>query len=271
MRGPIRSVLLAAVAACALSALTVGSASAATIKAGTNNLLAIYGNPGTNGASVPVGGGLGRNFGFGENMVFQAGNGVGTALSITLLTKIAKAEESLIGGTLMSNQSGEGNALSFTIQSVDFQDNNLGAEATPSYADTSDRPWITEICGVKEPGHEAKECRIDPQLSEAAAAGRTVKIEDVSFALKNAVVGTVVVQGTAWGKWENGEAKKPPCITLEPPPAGAGANQTLIDTQGGEVGKPITAISGKACLISANNDWFTAGAKSEPAIVLKNE
>ena len=268
MRGSRRIALASVLAVCALGALTVGQASGALMKAGASNLLAIYGFPAVqNEVERPVGGGLGRNFGLGENMVFQAGNGVGTVLKITLLGKVAEAQETIISGTLMSNRTGEGNAQSLTIQNVDFQDSTIGGENVSTYSDTSDRPWISEICALNE---GKKECRIDPLLTEVAAAGRTVKIEDASFVLKNAVIGNVVVQGTVWGKWVNGAAKVAPCITLEVPPAGAGANQTLTATQGSAFAY-ITAISGQACLIAANNDWYTVGAKSEPAITIKNE
>jgi len=261
MRGPIRSVLLAALALVAFAALTVGQASAATMKNETSKLalLAIYGNPGTNGATVPVGGGLGRNFGFGENMLFEASTEkkIGKSLEITLLEKVAKAEDSYIGGTLMSNTTGENNPLSFGIQFVDFQDSTVGGVLTQSYADTWDRHWISEICPTA-----AVKCRVDPLFEDE----RSVKIEDVSFDL-----GGIVVQGTVWGKWADGKAKEPPCIVLENKPAKAAADQTLIDTQGGVVGAAISNIAGTACLISANNDWYTVGAKSEPAITIENK
>ncbi|HWY90391.1 MAG TPA: hypothetical protein VNY31_06935 [Solirubrobacteraceae bacterium] len=254
--------LLAAVAACAFGALTVGSASGALMKAGTSNLLAIYGNPGANGAEIPVGGGLGRNFGFGENMLFEASSittpAIGKNLKIKLAGKTAEARESFVGGTLLSNKTGEGNALSFAVQFADFQDNVVTEALTPSYADTYDRPWIAEICPLNE---GKKECRIDPSLTEVAAAGRTVKIEDVSFDLSG-----TVVQGTVWGKWKPG---KPSCIALENKPAGAGADQTLIGTQpAAVVGLAIEAIEGEPCMESANNDVYVGHVEE---VTIKNE
>ena len=264
MRGPIRSILLAALAVCAFAAITAGQASAATIEDEATALLAIYGNPGSNGAAVPVGGGLGRNFGFGKNMLFQAGNGVGTALDITLNGVVAEAKESYIGGTLMSNKTGENNPLSFAIQFADFQDNFVGGAATPSYADTFDRPWIAEICPPAD-----KACRVEAVVKESPP---TVLIEDVSF---NFGPGTVV-QGDVWAEWENGKEKVAPCIKIVLPPAEAGSSETLAVTQTANattfpLGTKISAVSGKACLISANNDWYHVGTEvKEPEIKIKN-
>jgi len=278
MRGPIRSVLLAALAACAFGALTVGSASAATMEkiVGTvhTDFLAIYGNPGTNGATVPVGGGLGRNFGFGENMLFRAcatcSPVVGANLKVEFAGPVvAEAKDSFVGGRLMSNQTGSNNPLSFKIEFVDFQNSAIaGVGAVPSYADTSDRPWIAEIC---PPGTVGENCKTDAQFTQGnKAAG--VKIEDAAFDL-NIATGPVVVQGTVWGTWENGIAGRAPCITLEKPAAG---NPTLAVTQtstgGPAVGALATGVGGKACLISANNDWYNikTGEKEEPEIIIKN-
>jgi hypothetical protein len=253
MRGPIRSILLAALAVCAFAALTVGQASGAVmrIKGSTSGFVAIYGSPGSNTTTLPVGGGLGRNFGFGENMLFEAGpTSPEENVEITLLGKVAKSEEAFFGGTLMSNKSGKGNPVSFSIQFSDFQKNTLAGTADPSYSDTSDRPWITEICS---PEAAAKECKTDAQFEgPVEKAGETggVKIENVSFNIGPGVV----VQGTVWGKWINGTSEKPPCIELKLPAAGV---PTLVDTQGGEVGKIIETIKGKACLVSANNDYYT--------------
>jgi hypothetical protein len=269
MRGPIRSILLAALAVCGLAAAFVSQASAATIEDEATPLLAIYGNPGSNGAAIPVGGGLGRNYGFGKNMLFQAGNGLGTALSIVLAvgeTEVAKSEakETYLGGTLMSNKTGENNPLSFTIQFVDFQDNSITAEGkttkVASYSDTSDRPWITEICS---PAALIEKCKTDAQFTEPIKKGG-VKIEDVSF---NIGPGTVV-QGTAWGEWINGAAKVAPCIKLTTPAAGV---PTLVETQGAAVGAKAKTVTGEACLISANNDWYKVGTElQEPAITIAN-
>ena len=272
MRGPLRTILLAALALCAFAALTVSQASGATMEKKVGEVktpfIAIYGNPGTNGAAVPVGGGLGRNMGFGENMLFQACSGctpsVGENLKIELPGPfVAEAKDSYIGGRLMSNKSGENNPVSFKVEFVDFQDNLVNGVLTPSYADTSDRPWIAEICS---PAAAAKACKVDAQFPGAEKGA--VKIDDVTFDLNG-----VVVQGPVWGTWINGKAGEPPCIKLEKPAAG---NPTLVVTQtvagAPAVGSAITAISGKVCLISANNDWYNVktGEKEEPEIVLAN-
>jgi hypothetical protein len=75
-----------------------------------------------------------------------------------------------------------------------------------------------------------------------------------------------------WGVWENGAAGKAPCIRLEKPAAG---NPTLVVTQsfagGPTVGQLATKVEGKACLISANNNWYVVGTtKEEPAITIAN-
>lgn len=269
MRGPIRGVALAALTACAVAALA-GQASAATLGQPANlSFLAIYGNP---PATSPVGSGLGRNFGFGENMLFQAGNGVGAKLELELVGGAkAQATESFIGGTLMSNKTGKDNPLSFTVQFVDFQDNratnSLGELVlTPSYADTSDRPWITEICSPEA----GTKCKTDAQFAPTGEGG--VEIENVSFNIGPGLV----VQGTVWGKWENGKEKEgkreAPCIKLETPAANV---PTLAVTQtpgAPAVGTLAKSVVGKACLVSANNDWYKVGAElQEPIITVKNE
>ena len=278
MRGPIRVILLAALAVCGLVAAVASQASAATLgQPGNLAFLAIYGSPGANGtaASTPVGGGLGRNFGFGENMVFNACTGcatpVGANLKFKLGGSITEANDTYIGGTLMSNKTGEGNALGFAMQFVDFGDPTLGGVTDPWYTDTSDRPWISDICGVSE-GTKTKECRIDPLFTEAEQAGNTVKIEDVSLNMGPGVV----LQGTLWGKWLNGKAKEAPCIELKLPSAKVkerAPDETLSATQPvSDLGASIEEISGKACLIGANNDWYKVGANlQEPAITIKNE
>jgi hypothetical protein len=269
MRGPIRSILLAALAACALGALTAGSASAAYMKeAGvTPGFLAIYAFPGANNeAERPVGAGIGRNFGFGENMLFRASTPaeVGKNLKITVLGKTLEARDSYLGGTLMSNRTGANRPLSLAIQFVDFQASQTGTEAIASYADTHDRPWIGEICS---PAAEESKCKTDDQFTEPVKKGG-VKIENVSIDLGPGLV----VQGSVWGEWKNGAAKKAPCISLKLPAAG---NPTLVVTQvtgETEIGKAITAIEGEACLISANNNWYHAGTViNEPAIEITNE
>jgi hypothetical protein len=278
MRGPIRKTLVAALAVCAYAALPVGSASAATIEktVGVTKtpFQAIYGNP---PAGTPVGGGLGRNFGFGENMLFQAGNGVGVKLAMELDNGTQwRARDSFIGGTLMSNKTPENDPLSFSIQFVDLQLSILRVGTTeieiPWYADTSDRPWIAEICSVEATANCTPDVRV--------AAGNTglVKIENVSFNLGGGATPTVV-QGTVWGNWANGALEKAPCITLKKPPAAVEADKLFVTqaTAGvSVVGEQLKEISGKACLISANNDWYRVGLiegealkAEEPAIVIK--
>jgi hypothetical protein len=269
MRGPIRIAVLTALAVCGFGALA-GQASAALLgQPGNTPFQAIYGNPGTNGAAtLPVGGGLGRNFGFGENMLFRANTtvGVGKNLAIKLGGVKIEATDSYIGGTLMSNKTGENNPLSFAVQFVDFQNSNAeGLGAAPSYSDTHDRQWISEICA---PG--ATKCRVDPTF-EVGAAGPNVKIDDVSF---NVNIGgkVLVVQGTVWGTWINStKEKEAPCIEIKPKPAGAG-DETLVATQtfvgGPALGVEAEEVKGTACLISANNDWFSG---KEPVITIKNE
>lgn len=272
MRGPIRSVLLAALAVGAFAALAVGQASAAILGQPANTPFeAIYGNP---PAAGPVGGGLADNFGFGENMLFEANSTAPSEhIQITLPGPlVSSATDSFIGGTLMSNKTGIGSPVGFTVQFADFQNNSVNGTTeikTAAYADNSDRPWLTNICPLKEAGTE---CRIDANLTEAAAEGRTVKIEDVSVNIgPTGGVASATVQGTVWGKWQDGNATTPPCIKLEMPPTAA-AKQTLVVTKfgagtGQALGNAITAIAGKPCLISANNDWNTA---SKTAITIKN-
>jgi hypothetical protein len=242
----------------------VSSAPAATIGQPSNTaFLAIYGSPTINGKE-PVGGGLARNFGFGENMLFEASTlgKIGLNVKIVHEEKELVTEDAYIGGTLQSNRTGENNPLGFTIQFADFQDSSFaGLGGVPHYSDTSDRPWITTICAPL-----AEQCRVDPLLT-VKVAGVDVKIEDVSLD-----IGGIVLQGTIWGNWINGKAKIPPCIKLENRPGAAGADQTLIDTQGGTVGKPITSIAGEFCLVSANNDWFKFGSiANEPPITIENK
>jgi hypothetical protein len=279
MRGPTRSILLAALAVCGLAAATASQASAANMKenGAAEGFLAIYGSPGTNGTTVPVGGGLGRNFGFSENLLFRAstGAGVGTNLSITIAGVMLTAKDSFLGATLMSNKTGVDAPLSFTTQFADFQFSEaVGLGAMPTYADTFDRTWIGEICSAKA---LKGKCKVDPRAgtenNQGAEPGE-VKIEDVSF---DVVIGgaTNVIQGTVWGKWIDGAAGTAPCIELHLPPSALAAltSQTLVGTQGATVlGKAITAISGKACLISANNNWYKikSGEEKTPQIEIEN-
>jgi hypothetical protein len=244
-------------AVCAFAALTVGQASAATIKAGTSNLLAIYGYPGASTKSPAVeeaiGGGLGRNFGFGENMLFRADTtkAIGKNIRIKVGGTESESKDGLIGATLMSNKTGKDNPLSFTIQFADFQFNEVkgGVGLQPAYADTHDRPWIAEVCSAAA----GTECLVDPRVAKAAGE---VKIENVSIDIGPGFV----VQGTAWGKWKDGNTTKPPCISLNMPVA-AVEKDTLFTTQTPgapfpAVGTKLEEIVGEACLISANNDWY---------------
>jgi hypothetical protein len=265
------SLVVAALAVFGLAAVMVSQASAATVenKTKARALIAIYGNPGSNEEKTPVGGGLGRNFGFGENMLFEAcekcTTAVGTNLSFEFETTKAVAKESYIAGTLMSNKTGENNPVSFAIQFADFQDSEVtGVGAVASYADTFDRPWIAEICG----NEEGTKCKPTPQKEILGEAKGLTKIENVSINLGPGFV----VQGTVWALWGNG---KPPCLTLTTPPAFKETEfDTLYVTQTTTgfpaVGTRLKAIAGKACLISANNDWYSAGTeKEENEIVIK--
>jgi hypothetical protein len=272
MRGSIRIIMLAALATCAFGALVVTSASAAVIETSTNKFQAIYGNPGVNSETLPVGGGLGRNFGFGENMLFEANATLPRKVfSITVATEPEtdwSVADTHIAGTLMSDKTGENNPLAFAIQFVDFQDLQIGTTSVPSYSDTSDGPWIAEVCS---PGAANGKCKPDPQAGAAGGEGANpgeVVIQDVSFDLQHYPgVGTIVFQGTIWGTWEG---TKPPCIKFHNPPATpAGVrNENLYVTQPASVaGTKVNTISGTACLVSANNDWFSG---TEPAITIKN-
>jgi hypothetical protein len=243
-----------------LAAGVAGSASAATIGQPSNLAFqAIYGAPNFNG-SEPVGGGLARNFGFGENMLFEASTvkKIGKNIEVTHEEKKGVSEDTYLAGTLQSNKTGVNNPLGIAFQFADFQNSSFGGSATPHYADTYDRPWIATICAPKE-----ETCRVDPRFEVKKSAD--VKIEDVSLEF-----GGIVLQGTMWGQWINGEKNVPPCIKLENPPASATADQTLIDTQGGTVGRAITGLTGEFCLISANNDWYIIGSTvNEPAITIE--
>ena len=277
MRGPIRKILLAAVTVCVAAAAMASQASAANLKevgvSEPTGFQAIYGKPATNSAVVPVGGGLGRNFGFGANLLFEACTNcttpVGENLSVTLATTVAEAKESFLGGTLLSNKTGGNNPLGLAIQFVDFQDNTLGGTATPSYTDAADRPWIAEICSPSSP---ESACKTDAQFTEPIKKGG-VKIEDAAFDFTTAG-GAIVVQGTAWGSWENGTTSKPPCITLAKPAVG---QPSLVVTQtfagGPALGTIVEAVKGKACLTGGNNYYYKiqAGEEKTPAIEIANE
>jgi hypothetical protein len=256
MRGPVRSIFLAALAACGLTMAIASQATAATLEDTTakSALLAVYGNP---PETVPVGGGLGRNFGYGENMLFEADTTakIGTNLSITIGGVALEAGQTYVGATVLSNKTGESeiektkveNPLSVALQFIDFQ------QATPAatYADTYDRPSIAEICGSKAT------CRVDPRAVTAGA--HRVKIENISI---NVGPGTVV-QGTVWGTWINGSSTTAPCIELTEPVVAA---DTLYETQGAAVGATAEKFKGQACLISANNNY---NEKTKDAITLE--
>jgi hypothetical protein len=273
MRGSIRIIMLAALATCAFGALVVTSASAAVIETSTNKFQAIYGNPGVNSETLPVGGGLGRNFGFGENMLFTANaTSPRAVVSITLATApetTVTSAEADIGATLMSNKTGENHPLGLSIQFVDLQNSKSGTTSVPWYADTSDRPWITEVCSTAAVNGK---CKPDSQSGAAANEGANageVVIQDASFALTNVpgVTGPVVVQGTVWGTWEG---TKPPCIKLHNPPAnpsGVTSENLYVTQPAALIDTKVHAISGTACLVSANNDWFSG---TEPAITITN-
>jgi hypothetical protein len=274
--------LCAALAVFAFGTMTVGSASGANMKIKGNSpgFLAVYGFPAAqNEAERPVGDGLGRNFGFGQNMLFQAGGGgnqhspIGVApfFEINSAVGVIKSEscDAFVGGTLMSNRTGKDNPLSFSIQFADFQCTKaglLGKEVlTQTYADTQDQHWITEICSP-EAGATCKPDAVIPGNAEGQ-----VKIEHVALDLGPGLT----LQGVAWGTWENG---KPPCIKLKNPPAAAvekEPDQTLIVTRSvtgaPAVGEKVKEVKGTFCLISANNDWYQQSEKTEPTIEIANE
>jgi hypothetical protein len=95
MRSSIRITLLLALVICP-GALVVAQASAATIEAPPKPFVAIYGSPAATTENavkeMAIGGGLGRNFGFGENMLFKAGDGVGEPILITLGKLLGNSE-----------------------------------------------------------------------------------------------------------------------------------------------------------------------------------
>ncbi len=275
-----RKYLFALAAACALLALGIGSvgqASAAEIRdEGVKApLLAIYGEPAAN-AAQPIGGGLGRNFGFGENILFEACSSAATIcsrktgenLSLTVGGVPLVAGDTYVGGTLQSNKTPEferggvkhESPLGFTLQFSDFQDSTAGGALTAAYSDTSDRPWIVTICGSKAT------CQVGPREGEEKAF--LVKVEDVSF---NVGPG-VVVQGTVWGEWVNSrKAGEPACIKLlEKPPANAQTTfENLYETQGANVGAAAEKIKGEVCVISANNNYYGTEAATQHQIVIE--
>jgi hypothetical protein len=209
-------------------------------------------------------------------MLFRAGNGVGKApLAITINAEKLKARDSFIGLTLGSNSTGANNPLSVVVSFVDFQNSFVGETHVLTYADTTDRHWIGEVCS---PAAAVGKCKVDPSAGAAAGEGSEpgeVKLENVSFDVGPGIV----IQGTVWGKWSNGEAKKAPCIELHLPGTKPEAikTQTLYETQGTAVGAAITAISGTVCLVSSQH-WYSVplegtepAEKEEPAIEIANE
>ena len=236
-----------AVVICSVGAATQASAATLEDTTAKSVLLAVYGNP---PATVPVGGGLGRNFGFGENLLFEAcetcTTPIGKNLGIKIGTEALEAKQTFVGTTLLSNTTGESeiektkveNPVSLAVEFIDFQD----ASPAAAFADTYDRPSIAEICGSKAT------CRVDPRAASAGA--RKVKIENISFDVGPGIV----VQGTIWGVWANGNTATGPCIELTAPVIAA---DTLYETQGPAVGAIAENIKGDACVISANNNWFT--------------
>jgi hypothetical protein len=262
MRSRIRialAICVSSIAACAFGLLAAGQAFAATLESGTTALLAIYGNPSVSEeAGKPIGGGLAMNFGFGENMLFQADHAVNaneTNVSITVGGLVSSASDSYVGATLMGNKTGENKPLDFVTQFVDFQENKVGTVSTEAWSDTNDRAWIGWICA---PATAASTCRVDPNFTQGSVSPGLVMIQDVSVQIGPASAG-ITVQGTAWGTWINGTSTVPACIELKLPPAAAAADQTLevTKTTGAfpAVGTKISAITGKLCLVSANNDY----------------
>jgi hypothetical protein len=249
MRGPIRMAVLAGLVLCAMVGLTFGQASGAVvrIKGSATGLLAIYGSPAVSTAQ-PIGGGLARNFGFGEDMLFKATNSVpAEGMEITLGGVVNRSEEAYFGGTLQSNKTGANNPVGFTIEFSDLARATIGGQLTALYSDTSDRPWTGTICSPEA----GTTCKVDPLVT---AAPGEVKFENVAL---NYGPGTVI-QGTMWGKWVNGSATTPPCFSFNLPPSSAAADETLAVTQSTifPLGTKITAIRGKACLVGANNDYY---------------
>jgi len=218
MKRKYLSAVFAALALLAVGLTSAGAASAATLKEKEGSFFqAVYGAPACQNGFVenakkevekpqPVGCGLGRNFGFGANLLFRAstGAGVGENLKIEIGGVVLTAKDSYIGATLTSNRSGVNNPLSAAIQFADLQfSEGTGVGAAPAFTDTFDRPWISEFCS---PAAAAGKCKTDPLFETPVGS---VKIEDVSFEV---VIGGAinVIQGTVWGVWENGTLRPAP-------------------------------------------------------------
>jgi len=271
MRGPTRGILLAALAAAAFAALA-GQAAAATMKTATNQFLAVYGSP---PPTAPLGGGVGMNFGFGETMAFDASQLSGEPLLFTIAkgkeTELKlRPDETLIDGTLLSNKTGKNVPLSFGIQFVDFQKNKVTSKllgvtevAFPAYADTWDRPWITEIC----PKGTIAACRTEAQFTSFYEG--EVHIEAASMLIGLLPSSGMTVQGDLWGEWLDGS---PPCIRFQPTPLGSPGLFVSKSPGPGAgfpaVGERVDLEKGKACLVSANNDFHVGNT---PEIKIANE
>jgi hypothetical protein len=256
----IRTISLSTLAVvCVLAVSLVGQASAAKLENTTTALLAVYGSPGASGTTLPVGGGLARNFGFGENMLFQAtATAPGEQIEFTLGGVVFGVQNTYLGATLKSNSTGANNPLGLSFQFVNLGHVTIGGTATAVYTDTSDGAWTTDLCPPA-----STTCKTDPNFTGPAGE---VQINDATF---DVGPGTVV-QGPIFGVWSNGTTTTPSCIKLNLPPTGAAADQTLTVTSSSifPVGTKITAIKGKACLISANNDYYPG---STPALTIANE
>jgi hypothetical protein len=246
----------------ALAVLGVGQASAATLETvPTVAFQAIYGNPPSGG---PIGLGLGRNFGFGANLLFHIATKAKTGPEIiTQFNTVSfTANDAYVGGTLMSNGTGANNPLGLTIQFADFdnvfQTVEGAKEPVQKFSDTNDRPWITDICSP-----QAKLCELDPQFLNSE---RSVEIQDVAFDYG----GRLVAQGTMWGKWVNGTKTTPPCIVFELPFKPTDPTLVVTQTAGSPyppVGTPLKEIKGEICLVIANNYYYPGNT---PEVIIKN-
>jgi hypothetical protein len=254
-RCPVARLLVASLIV--VFALSTSRAPAATLKehGAVQAFLAIYGTPAF-GAATPIGGGLARNFGFGSNLAFEGCTicELGKNLAIEVGGVKIESQHWVMAASLSSNKTGANNPLAIAVQSVDAQNATAGGLASPLYADTSTRPWLTTVC----PPPSAT-CRTDPRFIGPAGGA---KIEGVSLD-----AGGTVLQGALWGKWENSvEAGKPACLKLEMPPVGA--PETLVVSQGAGIGERVTAVAGQGCLVSANNEVYPG---KEPFIEVANE
>src|SRR5580704_11310582 len=179
MKRKFLSALVASLALVALGLLSVGSASASTMenKTAASALLAMYGSPEVNLEAVPGGGGLGRNFGAGENMLFQGDTAakVGKNLGLSVGGVALEAGDTYLGMTLMSNKTPETSPVGALAEFVDFQESKANGALVPTYTDTADRGWVLSICG------KAATCKVDARAGGAGA--HLVKLEDVTFAV----------------------------------------------------------------------------------------